>query len=206
MAHYEKAKELLYTHVNVETNIKKSKDFTSDFLLHSKHLDESTIPDKRRLTFTGYLKAIDPISHSVILCQIERETRSINNILILGRNICDIHQSTSDPDQDYLSKEDVANYCDNYVSSLNNHPYFCKPSTSLTSQELIESQTRIVSWLKKYRIPIELDEKSQELVVAECVRIKPPYKHESDFICPTRVVLKRIKNIVDMSLSQEIPE
>jgi len=204
MAYYEKAKELLYAHIDVETNIKKSKDFKSEFVPNSNHLEGLSDQDQRELTFTGYLKAIDPISYSVILCQIDPNTRSIvSNILILGRNICDIHQSTHSLDQDFLSRADVASYCDNYLSSLNDHPYFCRSSTSLSGEELHDSQTRIISWLTKYRIPIELDEKTQELIVAESVRIKPPYKHETDFICPTRVVLKRIKHIVDMSFKEK---
>jgi hypothetical protein len=198
MAHYEKAKELLFKRVDVETNVKKSKDFSSDFSSH----------DGKQLIFTGYLKTVDPISHSVILCQPDTDDKSIaKNILILGQNICDV-RSTLDSNPKSLTEVDLKALITNeHAIKLGNHPYFYKSAArqNLTEQELIATQAKVISWFKKYRIPIVLDDQSQELIVADCVRIRPPYEHETDYICPTRVVLKRIKYIVDISKQQPIP-
>lgn len=200
MALYEKAKQLLYQLVVVETDVRQTKDFASSFLADGNIEQISTKDGKLNLAFNGYLKTIDPISHSVILCHLTGES-IVDSLLILGRNIRDIRLSK-------ILNRNSLTVCDfeqlverDQQAKLRNHPYFCKPPTNqpLDPEELTLSQARIINWFNKYRVPIKLIEDTQELLVADCVRIKPPYLHESDYICPTRVILRRIKYMVDLT-------
>ena len=188
---YERAKLLLFHHVDVVTNIKRARDFgVSDFV--------PPYEQQEPLTYSGYLKVIDPISKSVILAKTDGISVT-GNVLILGQNICDILQSEwgRKTHIDPLTVERILEN-DSQIK-IATHPYFHRPQTrdNLSPEELQKIQKSIMDWFKKYFIPIELNSVTQELIVAESVRIRPPYEHESDYISPTRVALKRIKYLVD---------
>lgn len=203
MSFYDKAKRLLYQYVDVQTNIKKDSNFQSEFIiplgLELRNCDDN-LTDVKQLIYSGYLKAIDPLSKSTILCLVNSDNLNItSNLLILGHTISDIRCSA------YIKPDNVdPGAIQELIESdsqvkLAKHPYFYRPETehTLSQDELIGIQKSIIAWLEKYRIPVELNENNAELVVANSVRVKPPYNHESDYICPTRIVLQRVKRIID---------
>lgn len=183
------AKKLLYHFVHTHTNIRRTKDFTSQF---------ASDAAGGNLILTGYLKTIDPISHSVILCLIDEQTGLVSdNILILGQNISDIKLADNGNKIDCKRVKDFIDI-DSH-EKLKHHPYFQRPTKpTLTRQELSLLQGRIIEWFTKWRVPIELNEETQELVV-KSVRIRPPYEHEADYVAPSRILLRGIKHMVDQS-------
>lgn len=192
---FEECVKLLYKHVDVSTDIKQARDFESSFVTNRTSDNKSS---EILLTFSGILKVIDPITGSTILCCIE-EDRVTDNILILGHCITDIKLSPLEPYQ-----KTCQSICDIIESDtqakLKHHPYFNRPETysSLTPKQTVERRDSIQAWLSKNRITASINEETNEIVVAERARIRPPYEHESDFVCPTRIVYKRLKRIISM--------
>lgn len=204
MIDFIKSIELLYTRVDVVTSIKKTRDFESPFLQTSqdKNKPEDNNLIHNQLVYTGYLKVIDPITTSTILCSIE-ETNVTNNILILGNNICDIRPSPKCDNLVELNSLEVRKIIElDSERKLSNHPYFYRPQSksSLTPEETARRGEKILAWLKENLIPAKINEDTNEIVIAESARIRPPYEHESDYICPTRIVYKRIKRIIEKGL------
>lgn len=181
--------DLIYHHVSVSTVVERAKDCSINF---PTTLDE---PGKF-LEFTGYLKVVDPITKSAILCQIEDET-IVNNVLILGHVINSI-QISSKPDA--ISASVVSRIIQKDSSiKFEAHPYSKgKADDRLVRSEVITwRQGAIIEWLEKNRIPAKHDSANNCILIADCVRLKPPYQFLSDYVCPNRIVLKRLKHIVD---------
>lgn len=185
----EKAYKLQYHHVIVSTNVERSKNCSIKFVKTSSEPGE-------KLEFFGYLKVVDPISKSAILCQIKEET-VVDNILILGHVIIDIQLSG---ELDEIPTDNVSRIVQQASQTkIQTHPYFARNTTDRhTSEDLIRRKREIIDWLKRNRIPVEQDcANNADLLIADSVRLKPPYQYDSDYICPTRIVLKRLKHIVD---------
>lgn len=190
---WDRASELLHQHVVVTTTVKikpGSQDVQPEFL----KIDNKLLDQERKLMYTGYLKALDPITKCTILCSIDRGAIS-NNILILGNNIDEIRISCT---PEVISTTEVERIIK--VDTLNRqskHPYFAQRISSLTAEELHRRRDDILEWLARNRIPAILNQDGNEIVIADSVKLKAPYESSSDYICPTRVVLKRVKQIVD---------
>lgn len=183
---------LMYECVDVLTNIDRARDFDCPFAPRNylKAQDEG----REKLVYSGYLKAIDPITKSVILCNL-KDKALCQNILILGRHIVDI--TKSDYSIDSLATEEVQTIIQNDSSRrLKDHPFHRKEHPSLTEAELSDRCDEIMRWLSKNRIPA--GRCGKDIVVAETVRIKPPYEHVTDYICPTRIILDRLKRIIEL--------
>lgn len=184
-----RAYDLLYHHVSVLTTVRQTKDCSINY---------TTISDEpgEFLEFTGYLKVVDPISKSVILCQVEEGT-IVNNVLILGHVINTIQISTK-PDSIPVSVVSGIIQKDS-LTKLKAHPYSKgEAANSLVKSETIDKREEaIIKWLKKNRIPAKYDGVNSCILIADCVKLKPTYQFLSDYICPNRIVLKRLKHIVD---------
>lgn len=184
--------KLLYNHVNVATSVSKGRDRTSSFLIEDAN---------KELTFSGYLKVYDPISGSIVLCHIS-EGKVAKNILILGCNISAINQTPESAS--HLQPIDVRRIIElDRQAKVAHHPYFQR-SHSLEEQSTIHNhrnieklRDEIVGWLRENRLTVTTHEPSNDIIVADRIRIRPPYKHESDFVCPTNIVLKRIQHIIN---------
>lgn len=187
MSSLEGLENILHNHVKVVTKIKKSRDFDSSF-----PYDLQT----RNLVFIGYLKAFDPITKSVVMCTVE-DNIITENLLILGHLIDRIELYER---SDTVSTQDIQRLVfEDTEQRLSKHPYFerKKVITLLTAEEVTKKRDEIVSWLTKLRIPNQVNAKNNDIIIADDVRIKVPYEHISDYICPTRIVLKRIHHIVE---------
>lgn len=178
---------LLYNHVNVVTTIKRTDDFQCPFAsLHN-----------QMLIYSGYLKVIDPLTKSTILCSIDSQKRIVtNNLFILGHTISEIQLSDIASRTAALDVQDVQHIIETDTATKTlSIPYFKR--VLLDEEELNQRRQEIFDWLKKNRIPVDLNPMNNEIEIAKSVRIRAPYEHESDYICPTRIVLSRIKSIVD---------
>lgn len=183
--------KLHYHYVKVSTNIKRSSEFKSNF---SPSIDCDI--ETSLLIYTGYLKVIDPISKSIILSLIDIPNGIVmNNILILGQHVREVTKLEDNGNHELVRDILERDSCEKVA----NHPYYKRNSSRLvlSKGELKLRQDEILSWLKLNRIPSKLDASSEDLVIADSVRIKPPFEHKSDYICPTGVILKRVKHLID---------
>lgn len=179
---------LLYCYVDVRTHIERSHGYKSTFCNRIPNLPNE---QEKNLIYTGFLKAFDPLTKSVILCNIEESTLT-DNILILGRHIVSIAKSSIETPK--FTRDEVQSVI-NSATSLSSAEYPYLQCSNLDETELSEKCDKIVEWLKKNRIPVE--RRGNNIVVAENVKIKPPYEHATDYICPTRTILERLKRIVE---------
>lgn len=179
--------KLLYTNVKVITKLRQSFESRSPFLVKADVGDE--------LAYSGFLKAYDPLTKSVILCHIKNDIVT-ENIIILGHTIESV-VSHDQIDQDQIlhpSKtekiliEDILNKCRNN-SELE--------STKLSNEDIRRRRSEIVEWLTKNRIPVKIEDTSSDILIVDDIRVQSPYENISDYKCPTRIILKRIKNIID---------
>lgn len=191
----ETVKNLLYRHVEVVTNVRKSQDLVSKFTPQQNN-------DDRLLTYSGYLKSFDPITNSSILCLIEYDV-VMNNILVLGTHIIDIRLSAN-CDAIYLSPIEVCHIIEHdSLTKVARHSYFQRSPSSdaieiLANKDLLTKRhNEIIAWLKENRVPADLNYETDEIIVAGCARIKPPYEKDSDYICPTAIVLRRLKCLIE---------
>lgn len=182
--------DLLYHHVIVLTKVNRAKDCSINFDGTSEKLGKV-------LEFTGYLKVVDPISKSVILCQIKDEF-IVNNALILGHVISSIQVSTM---LDAIPTSVVSKIIQEDSSiKFEAHPYFeGRRKNQLLSSEVINRRgDEIIEWLRKKRIPARRDCVDNSIIIADSVRLKSPYESPCDYTNhKNMVVLKRLKNIVD---------
>lgn len=195
---FEDIAKLHYKHVEVKTKLRRRPDFSHTFCLPIS--DDQT----SELTFSGYLKAVDPISKSTILCKINDEQIIEQNLLILGHHITYVKCTNRD---DSIPPTEVERIIETSCRlELSNHPFFNRnsPSEELSGEQLDKRRVEISDWLSRLRIPNRLDEVNGEIIVADTVRIKPPYEFTSDYICPTRIVLNRVKQIVDSRASDTL--
>lgn len=191
-----KATSAIYQKVIVVTNIKKGHESGLNSMPEA--VKSFIDPSPGLLTYEGYLKAVDPLSASIILCSIDDRTKSIShNVLILSHVITDIIPRHGTSKIEASVVEEIVER--ERSSALAGHPYFHRTGVkqTVTDEELRCIQESITSLFQRYRVPIRLEKSNQELIIADSVRVKPPYNHESDYICPTRVILQRIKHMVD---------
>lgn len=189
---FDEIAKLQYHHVNVITSIREGRDLKSEFTQSN---FKSIKPDDKidnHVVFVGYLYIIDPITKATILCLIEEE-KVVKNIIISGHSIFQIIASS---DNNTLPSNEVKRIIarDRKLKS-EAHQHSITDSTS--DEEILRRRDSIVTLLSSHRIPIRVEPESNVIVVADSARLKPPYKHEFDYICPTRIVLKRIKHLVD---------
>lgn len=185
-----------FQHVRVITTIRRSHDYESGFCDKTGSQEERD-EDSNLLTYAGYLKAIDPITKSVVLCKIDSEEVT-GNILILGHNVARVTPSLTAQ----IAEKDLVQRIveEDTKKKLSQHPYFRdKSDDKLDPLEVLERQSSILKWMERNRIPASVDKVRDEIIIAGDVRIRPPYERESDYICPTRLILKRVKSIVDSS-------
>lgn len=180
--------DLMFSHVTVETLVKRSNDFTSDFSSGNADSEET-------LCYNGHLKAADPISGSVVLCDIDRETnRVIKSIMIIGNVIDNVKPSS----QICIPKEIVLRAIELERQCLARAPYFRKNLQDLTRDQIIERRDEIMSWLQSCFVHVEHDDSTNEISISSTkIRVRPPYERDSDYICPTRIVLQRFKGLID---------
>lgn len=189
--------KLQYQHVKVVTNVKNIGELKSVFV---NHVEEKQKSDNNYLILQGYLKVVDPITISTILVHIEDE-KVKENIIILGRNITRISLSEK---LDVIASDKVKTIVElDTALKRENLPFFKRDYAihSLSSEEVIKRKDLIVKWLRDNRIPCTFDSNSNEIIIAEKIRLNAPYEHITDYACPTRIILKRIKHIVDSTPS-----
>lgn len=184
---WENSSQLIYHHVKVKTKVNKPAEFVSNEFFYS---DDRF----KNLIYTGYLKALDPITKSAILCIIDNKAVT-KNILILGHIIDKIQLSHEENAIPTIEVQQILQ-ADTQLRQAG-HPYFNQKASPITEEEQHKRRDEILSWLAKNRIPAVLDEATDDIIVADSVRIKAPYEDATDYSCPTRVVLKRIKQIVE---------
>ena len=187
------AKQLLYSYVDVVTTIGAGLRLDSKFL-------SANAQQQQSLIYSGYLKAFDPVTSSSILCLIE-DNIVRRNLIVLGCNIIDIIPSLTTVNKLSPTEAGAIIELDSQTKAAR-HPFYQRTSQSgaglvtLEGETLVEVRDEIVDWLKVNRLPVSVDEQTHEIQVAGSIRINPPYEHETDFVCPTRVVFKRIKHII----------
>lgn len=198
----EKLQPLLYRPVLIKTTIAKGYDFQNRYFAPR---DDT---NNKFACFAGYMKCVDPISGSIILCQINDKNQITKNILILGNNVSDI-SAIHDKNEEVTTR-----YCDLQVQRIKNiiekdsngklesHPHFSRASRlaalALEPEDLSRRQKEIIEWLRHNRIPCDIsEEQTTDIIVADSVRIRPPYEQDCDYVCPTNTVLRRLKAIID---------
>lgn len=179
-----------YSYVTVRTRIKKRADSSSLFIL------QDGDSDNLYLSYRGYLKALDPVTRTVVLCYIKDE-EVVETVFIFGHNIisveCECDEKNLIPP--HIVKRTIEDQSKKLLVAC---PFFLNldASSNLTEEDLKQRKDKIISCIKANRIPVALDRLDETIVIADSVKIKPPYAHDSNFICPTRLILKRIKAIV----------
>lgn len=196
---YGKSVKLLHHHVIVKTTVKRGPDFISPFALSNQQANNNKNTSET-LQFAGYLKVLDPISNSAILCLIDDDYHIKENLLILGQNIDLIEPSQSS--QETLSVARVRDIIEtDSAKKLSSLPFFQrlnnKDELNINKEEISKKGREIADWLSANRIPHQLNADTFEIIIGEMARLRPPYEHESNYICPTRIMLKRIMHIVD---------
>lgn len=201
---YENSIKLLYEHVVVITTIKRTPEFdfasAHFYRIHRRHQDEF-------LAFVGHLKVVDPVSESIILCHISADRKITKNILILSHSIdrielsvekiCDIPKSEV---RDIIQAENA--------KKIASSPFFerVKNEDVANCEEIIQKIQDIVDWLTASRIPHEVNCDTSEIIIGDVARIRPPYDHESNYVCPTRTMLKRVMYIVNSRPKKNVAE
>lgn len=136
--------------------------------------------------YKGFLGTFDPITKSIVLHQIG-STDVIKSVLIMGWVIKDV---TALVTTNGLTKSEVKLMIEkNHKKILAEHPYFVESNCENSSKEVYE-------WLVKNRIPASLGSNG-DIDIADCIRIKPPYDKESNYICPNRIILSRVMKLVN---------
>lgn len=189
---------LLYHLVEVTLTVKISGQHKSLFVAPSTTLGIEKDCDPK-LIYRGYLKAYDPVSKSVILCLIQ-DGLMLENMMVLGYYI-DKLRISGQPSA--LSPQDVQNIIEQNLSSKYTHnSKSVHDGLSQSNQDpgLVERSDRTLQWLLKNRIPARLEPSDGSIIIADSVRLKSPYKSSSDYVCPNRIVLKRIKRIVESQI------
>lgn len=182
----------LFRYVLVETKIRRKGELSLPLVWQ--RLDGNF--DDAHLSYTGYLKALDPISGSVAICDIVDE-QVTHSMLIFGHNIASISYKD---DENLLQPASVKDIIETHnVRLLSDCPFFMNENLGpMPSEEnLAKRKDRIIEFIKANRISVAFNELDRSITVAESVIIKPPYKRDSDFICPTKLIKRRIKTIID---------
>ncbi|XP_023937752.2 uncharacterized protein LOC112045701 [Bicyclus anynana] len=136
--------------------------------LKSKYVHIQLIQNR---TINGFIQAIDPEGHSIIL--LEPRGESYRTILIPGHSVLDL--SITDPSSDTKPPK---------VHAL-------QPSKIVT--DLVPKRRKLMSWLKRNRLSVI--EKDNNIVLGN-VLILPPY--DATCIYSTNVIVARhVKGIVD---------
>jgi len=137
----------------------------------------------------GTVYTVDPVSESVVLASDTTEEDKLELKLILGHAIRSMSQAK-----------------DSSVSQLGLENLFIpKEQKGLSEQDLKKLQERLRSWLLKNRLPVLIDREEPEvLVVADILRIQPPYSADS-CQCTNEIVLGRIQGLIKNMPVEENP-
>lgn len=174
----------LYRNVVVTLRVDRTREYKSEFLSHV---------TTNNLAYSGYLKAFDPITKSVILCSI-KDSKVDKNILIIGHNIESIRVSNEDLLPLNVVEQIIV---DNRNEQLNKQADLFSKTDRLSAGQLEERRLEILSWLEQNRIPAVSEPSTNDIIIGDCVRIKSPYENAADYVCPTRVILKRIMKLLE---------
>lgn len=158
------------------------------------------------LIYVGYLKALDPLTKSVILCSI-KDNIVVDNLLVPGQNIRTISKTNLDSGEVALSRDIVSKIlAEDTNKKLKECPYYRSNIIESHKQELnvLKRGEDIVSWLTKNRIEAKIDKDTRAIIIANSVRLDYPYMNDSDYTCPTRIVLKRLQKIIHINEAEKI--
>lgn len=132
----------------------------------------------------GFLKTVDPVSHTLVLQFQSKNEKQISLLLITGHSI----------------KKIVVH--DKKIEELDRSSFeqFILRKLQLTSIDTIrETQERIFKVLEKNKFPCKLDELDRSIVVSEVCKIKSPYREE-DIECANYKVSKNLKLLLKDAL------
>lgn len=177
---------LLYTNVKVKTKLKRPHVFNNPFLCNT--------DDISTLVYSGYLKAYDPLTNSTILCHIVGGNVT-ENVIILGHTIDSVTHYVDSTNPSINRSEVETIVIQDTLNRCKNNPYYSDKNSTITEANIRGDE--IVNWLNKNRIPAYIEESSKDIVISDSIRLQQPYEHISDYRCPTRIILKRIKTIID---------
>ena len=166
----------------------------SDLILSSKEIRklvntdisvETNCKDTRR----GYLKTIDPVSHTLVLQMKTRNDKRINIQLIPShviRKVISHDQKIEELDRKSFEQ-------------------FILKKLQLTSMDVIkETKEKIVKQLEKNKFPCKLDALDRSIIVGDICKIKAPYR-EADIECANYKVAKNLKTILkDVFLNDDL--
>ena len=189
---------MLYRRVIITTVVKVSPEFICD-----PHFGYST--DENNVSFVGYLKTVDPETEAAILVCI-KDGLVLRSMLVLGHCIKSItlladeknDSASSQMIKDIIEKDDKVG-ASNYVTLS-----ICQDES--TREYLANLKEPIKNWLTKNKIPVRTQDGTDNLIIANCVILKPPFTDECNYICPNRIVLYRIKSIIDQFIEQSLAD
>ncbi|XP_015915052.1 gem-associated protein 6-like [Parasteatoda tepidariorum] len=155
----------------------------SETLKYKCHLNKFVkVQTVDRICHEGWMKALDPLSGNIILVTLNNDKSKITkSTLIISEACVSVNVDESVPG----TLPDL---------SLGNN-------TSLTPAELEELKGRLVTWIKKHRLPVTEDEDGS-LIVCDSVTIRPPYRPENCISKNVRI-LQKTSEIIE-SLPAEI--
>lgn len=169
---------LQYKPVKVTTNVK--------------HNDEI-------LAYYGYLNAYDPVTGSTILSHLNL-TGITRSVLIPGKRIQSITADSEVNRQEFIHQSTNAKLSIEIERNqkLKLHAHNAKQHETFDNgfQEY-KSAEQIFNWLELNKLPVSLEKNTNTILVSDCIKIRPPYRNDCDYSCPTGIVLSRIKKIVD---------
>lgn len=190
MTSLETVPPVLVEHVEPEPELKHP-IFTKD---PSKCIDSIgkvvEILTKDGCTHSGIVYTVDPVSDSVVLVQ-EQQSGLLKMDVIMGHSL----KSTSI----------ISEGSDSLQQRLND---LFKPKTqgNLSGTALKQKHARLRSWLLKNRLPVSAcTEDAAVLVVADVLRIPPPYDADS-CQCTNEIVLGRIQGLIKNMPVEENPD
>lgn len=143
-----------------------------------KYVSLTTLPDKQ--VHEGWLKAIDPVSGTLILVTLTDDSSAVNHVILINTDTYD--------DVKVLKEVDP-----NIKSMLLN---LYSGDKSHLAIDVGDRKELLVAWIKQNRLPLRETDNGRDLVVSESVTICPPYTADSCNGSNGRVLML-IRNLVD---------
>lgn len=143
------------------------------------------------------LSSINFDSHDIQECS-NRCSQEDQPDILQTLNVDRIDELKMITNQDHLeSPETIRNIVEKTDKVQLSRYYADNTPDEATNRQMNELKETIKSWLVTNKIPVETKDGTNDLVIANCVTLKPPYTDECNYICPNRIVLYRIKSIID---------
>ena len=149
-----------------------------------------SVQTKNNQSLRGYLKTIDPVSHTLVLQMQAKDNQQIGIQLIPSHAI---------------SK--VISY-DKKIEELDKKSFeqFVLKKLQLSSMDATnETRENIMKLLEKNKLPSKIDELDDSIVVDEICKIKPPYR-EQDIECTNYKVAKNLRAMLQGAFLNDDPE